>query len=601
MEQSVNIETGGNISALDILGRINLPPQDLGSLSFCQNKAAKVKAWGESLPVTQNNHTAGQLYKALPELVRLKTDPSERLAMLEALRPYVQQCIQGLAKDFLNQPVILPSKAEKTATLAQALQKHLTSAYMVCLRQRVAAYKEKSREHQKQASVSLHRALVGFSLLSLRSYQLYAASPHHPYLWKDLHNLFLAGEKLELLDTPVGDPLNNFMESTTAYEAYSRSLLLACAKPNQLQQNELLKLFSALELWAGFAQFSSQAEQKRENLYIVNLSSNTSPVYKSRFKGGSHDDFREFDIDTLITALNKQKSQGDDGEAIIEIPKSFDSGLFQHVLSAWSDLQQRSFERRRVKTDIDIAIGLTSVHYQITNNLPFERFLNGSVEDAVADSGDAPPPVDSWDSLPSNPAALTSMLDDEEEEDPPQQKPTTNKDSRFAVQRVVMVDASPGGYCLEWRDSMPHLVKAGEMVALKEDGRNRWTIGVIRWVKQVTPTTTHVGIQILAPSSIPYGASVIQSSGPGTEFLRALMLPELKSINQPATLLVSAVSFHEYNMVKLNRNGETETIQITQKVFSTGAICQFEFRRLDQPGPSKAAPSADFNSVWDKS
>src|SRR5690606_40354429 len=107
--------------------------------------------------------------------------------------------------------------------------------------------------------------------------------------------------------------------------------------------------------------------------------------------------------------------------------------------------------------------------------------------------------------------------------------------------QVPMVDASPGGYCLEWQDQIPVQLKAGELVGLREQGRSKWSIGVVRWVHQ-TKSSSQMGIQLLGPGATPLGIALLHKTGDYSEYLRALQLPALKAINQPATLLTNAVS-----------------------------------------------------------
>ena len=108
------------------LAQFKLPPQDITLLSFCEsNKLAKVQAWVDDLKVTQVKSTSIELYEALPEIAHLKVDAKTRFDMLEALWPVTQQCLLGLLKEFLQQPLILPEPAQKTALLAQARDREL--------------------------------------------------------------------------------------------------------------------------------------------------------------------------------------------------------------------------------------------------------------------------------------------------------------------------------------------------------------------------------------------------------------------------------------------------------------------------------------------
>src|SRR5690606_33071038 len=119
----------------ELLNRLHTPPQDLAQLSFCKSTPGAIKAWVDALPLTQMNFVSTQLYRALLEIARLKVSPEVRLAMLEHLRSPTQQTIQGLSQSFLNQPLILPEAARKTATVAQALQKHMSNGYLAVVRE----------------------------------------------------------------------------------------------------------------------------------------------------------------------------------------------------------------------------------------------------------------------------------------------------------------------------------------------------------------------------------------------------------------------------------------------------------------------------------
>src|SRR5690606_17389474 len=166
---------------------------------------------------------------------------------------------------------------------------------------------------------------------------------------------------------------------------------------------------------------------------------------------------------------------------------------------------------------------------------------------------------------------------------------------KHPIYDVPLIDTSAGGYCLEWKEAIPGQLKAGELLGLREEGRQKWALGVVRWVQR-TRDSTQMGVQILAPHAIPIGIAAIQKTGGFSEYLRALELPALKAVNQPATLLTNAISFHEYNKVRVYHAAERAgsrtqpelTLQLTQKSFSTGAFSQFSFREVAGTKPAAA-------------
>ncbi|MGH1470815.1 MAG: hypothetical protein ACRBCS_06450 [Cellvibrionaceae bacterium] len=536
--------------------RLKLPKQDLGALSFSStNRASAVKAWAEQLPATRITHVSVLLYKALPEICKLVTPADNRLAMLEIVRPYVQHCIQGLAKGFLNQPLILPEGPMKTAVVAQALQKNMTIGYELVLRDILAGAGAKEKPSDKNLALTCHRAITSLGLLLLRGYQLYRQIPNN--LWLELHTIYQITEKYDILETAIEDQFLRHGKSNTIQQAYLRILLLACARPNQMRQSEVSSTYEMLEWWSHLAKIQPVDYQQLDNLFVINLSSDMAPLYKARFSGDTKDIIRELDIKDLIRAIQQQKSSDNESLQALEIPSIVAETLIDHLEEAWSIKKQRAFERQPTENNstIDACVGLSHLHHQMINGASFPEFLGEVVDDEIEEIDFGSFGTDPW----------SKSSDDNED----------LSDNR--IHTIHIVDTSPGGYCLEWRKDIPAQVRAGETIGLKEKGRHRWGLGIIRWVQQLN-NCTRLGIQLLSPKTTPYGGAIEHFTGDFGDYLRILMLPELKAANQPATLITPFAPFLERQRVKLNNNGETQMIELTRRVFSTGAISQFCFR-----------------------
>lgn len=587
----------------ELLNRFKVPLQDLDTLSFCAPKPAKVAEWVEALPMTRINFVSTLLYKALPEIGRLKASPQARLNMLEALRPAVQQAIQGLAPQFLNQPLILPEAARKAATVAQALQKHMSNAYLVSVRELGPPGTEETDTQRAQRALALQRAMTGLGLLLLRSYQLYTPVPSR--LWLEIHTLYQLAEQGQVQQQPVVDPLPGHQQANTVERSYLRLLLLASARPNQLRQAEVSDTYAALESLAPLAHMVAYDPAQQDNLFAVVLDSDSAPLYKSRLPEAPGGAIRELDTGPVVTALKEARTALGDRPGSTRDALGLTLSLNEHLSQSWHLLAQRSFERRTSGGHMNITIGLSNVHFQLAGGQPFKLFMNQAShvqrgEEALfgdrlpTGRTDEPDPWgDAFDAgggkLAGNQLAtfnIESNIRQREQQDYRGEHPTF---------QVPIVDVSLGGYCLEWRDQVPTQLKAGELLGLQEVGRLKWSIGVVRWVQQSREATL-IGVQTLAPQATPLGAAVVYKAGGFSEFLRALEVPPLRAINQPATLITNAVTFHEYSKVRLYRrnsgpqedNARTQSsVQLTRRRFSTGAISQFEFREL-VPGQSKA-------------
>jgi len=283
--------------------------------------------------------------------------------------------------------------------------------------------------------------------------------------------------------------------------------------------------------------------------------------------------------------------------------------LAEHLVKSWNLLTQRSFERHASQGRMELTVGLTNLHFYLAGNLPFTLFLNQASGVEEENTGlfsgrrpatkkhEAPVEDDPWgEAFDVEGSRLAgSGLPSLNIEQNIRQRQQQSYKGEHPTHSIPIVDTSLGGYCLEWRDQIPTQVKAGELLGIREEGRQKWSLAVVRWMQQIRGATL-LGLQTLAPNAAPVGVALVYKAGGYSEYLRALKVPALKAIGQPATLITNAVSFHEYSKVRLyqpsednagNRTPETN-VQLTRRRFSTGTISQFEFRELATSSTAKS-------------
>ncbi len=601
-----------------LLSKLVVPAQNLTQLSFCGgNKEAQVKQWLQQLPLTQAQQVSAPLYTAVHELSRLQTSWENRLHLLELLRIPVHQTLNGLALKYLNQPLILPEAALKTATVAQAIQKHFLNGYLTVVRDlcvKVRKTPEKT-EFPLELPLAIQRALTALGLLLLRSYQLYL--PISSQIWSEIHALYRLACVLEVEHLPIEENLPHHRGLKNIQQLYLRILLLATARPNQLRQDEIENTYKLLDLLAPNAELEAYTPAGKENLFVVWLDSNRPPFYKSNWRAPHESSptpqLMELRTTQLVQRLQDVTKTSDDAEH-----SHLPTALTRHLEQAWSHLAMRSFERQDVNTDIEVTVGLTNIHFQIAGEQPFNLFLNQSsalsgapekgaiyqkrgvqlkiddgkkADDPWGDTFDIKGTILDGKALPT--LNIEKQLKSQERE---------NYQGNHPIYTVPLIDRSLGGYGLEWRDEIPAQVRAGELLGLREYGRTKWAIGVVRWAHQ-TKGATQLGIQILAPHAIPVGLAAVHKTGGFAEYLRALQIPELKAINQPPSLIANAISFHEYSKARLYLQPQAGvsqndlSVQLTSRLFATGAFSQFGYRELATAKPAEEKKD-DFDSVW---
>ena len=567
------------ISPSELLLKIGSQKQDIHKLSFCgSSKASEVQKWVDSLKATQLMQTSASLYSAVPEISRLKTDYVNRFEILEILRPIVQNSILGLSKHFLKQPLVLPKDAQRAAIVALSLQKNMADGYLVTITEIVNRGKANSTT-LGLLSKAIHRAITGISYLFLRSYQMYTQTP--PSLWQKLHTLYITATYFELESASIVDPLLQYSRSQTIQSAYIRALMMATAKCNQLTQNNVSAIFSVFENWSQYVKIES-LQLDSESFYGIDFLSDEPPRYKSSIEPSAVENCKEINFSILIRHLGRYLDDDEDQQedllqTVSEIvaPKDFPSKLYSHLARCWREMSKRQLERRDIQGTAEICVGLVDCHFYLCNGQEFNFFIKNSGKEEHDQDINVFTPRD----LRINNSANFSR----------------------PVYRVALQNASAGGYCLLWKGEVDVKVEAGELLGIKEVGRRTWSIGVVRWIKQVRQGS-QLGIQLLSSNPKPYGIAQTYDMGGYAEFSRSIYIPSSRFGSTSASLLTPAVPFQAFSNVKILDGDQEYSAKLERNLFSSGSIAQFAFRPLNddtENNPEKNDKSDNFNSHWE--
>jgi hypothetical protein len=600
--------------------KLNIPEQDLTRLTFCDANARSIQAWVDGLPMTNIGETSKRLYHAIIELNRLHLTPQVRYQLLELLRPSIYFICRALGKHYLHQPVVMPEKPLKIANLAQALQSHLAAGYKIAIAQSLEL--SNNEKHRKLLAFCIHRAISDLGRTIVRAYQLYRPTPANT--WTEIHQLYLLAESRELLDYNVIDKPNSKRERSTIEHCYLRICLLGTAKPNQIRQQELTKAYDAIELWVD--QASICAPTDKHALFVTLLNNDAPPVYRIKAGSSAKENQRGIDTQLLVDLLNRQSGLADDSEEFfIQIPNDLGPNLLQHLTIAWGRMTERGFARAPAQGSMQLLIGLASVHFHLAGERTLQEQLGQDIEAVVLGGSDNPflqtktsssevgNGTDAWATafdagggqLPEMPGVglgsinfvSNNVADEEREKIRKHQAP---------IHHIDTLDTSPGGYCLRWMSEVPLKAQSGEIVALRENEHQGWSIAVVRWIRHISQKGTMMGVELLAPSASPCAIRLIQKSGSMSEYLHALLLPELAAIGKPMSIIAPRLPFKVGHKVMVNLAGKTSQYQLNKRLTTTASFNQFQLKsttsKLAIEKPKSAQPSSnlsdDFDSLW---
>ena len=592
--------------------KLHIPNASQNELSFCASGAQAFSQWAKELPMANTGEASRRLYQAIRELNALDTTPALRFDLLEIVRPYIHSVCKVLNKHFLQSSVSLNDKQLKIANLSQALQGYLATGYKMVVAHSVDQLGAGDKPPRFLAP-AIHRAISDSGQIILRSYQLYFQAPDRT--WLDVNQLYLMAEARRLDSLQIEDQQARYVHKSTIRDAFVRVHLLGTAKPSNLRQQDLAHLYEICEYWTTYAELTAADDESA--LFIINMHRDRPGQYRQHLRDSQKMNFRSLNAKKLVQALKSYSASQSDAQ--ITVPDKTSENLIAHTIQSWGIHWQRSFRRVPIEGQLNVCIGLSAMHYYTAGKRDFDQvsLKMKPVENGYGRSVDTGSAItddvwaDAFDAggsrMPENKDLNIDAIEfinrhQAEEEEANQPK------TRYNSYRVALINSSPGGYCLHWQGEVPSSIQAGELIGIQENGVRHWSVGVIRWIRHLRNQGTQLGVELLAPKAEVAIARLLQKTGSNGPQMRALVLPAIKAIAQPATLLLPRVPFRTGNKIELMHEELNGRYQLSKSLVSTSSFSQFQFRTAGVTANQKSTVSStpdglledDFDSLWNK-
>jgi hypothetical protein len=181
-------------------------------------------------------------------------------------------------------------------------------------------------------------------------------------------------------------------------------------------------------------------------------------------------------------------------------------------------------------------------------------------------------------------------------------------DTSHHTQNWKMVNVSAGGYCLLWDNPETTRAQVGELLGIREQSDPdtfHWRLGIIRWLKFEDKRGLELGVQMLSPGAVAIAARVTRRGVRDDDFVRGLLLPEIASIQQQATMLLPSPPFRAGDNIIVDCQGKHVRVELTKMVENTGSFAQFQFCSKGEIEPQRnrhLAPAhrpKDFDDIWE--
>ncbi|MCK4742708.1 MAG: hypothetical protein KAT25_02685 [Sulfuriflexus sp.] len=598
---------------VDLTG-LAIPAQQSADKTSFDVRPKFMEKWITSLPMANLGETSRLVFKAVVEINRLDMPVQQRYKAMELLRKPCHYIVESLEKHFAGRPLPLNKRNRKISELARALLSELAVGYKIIARQTETS----SRPDLKLLTSALHRAMSYQGLLLLRSYQVYAPYPRG--IWKELHTIYHFIESYDLLNQVIKDPLNLLPGNSSIDTLYKKILLLSLSMPYRLHRGEIDKVCTLLNQFVSFTRLDKITEgSPPAGLFIIDLDSDNQPGYLAMHNSNDYRSCRLLNTSEMIININEQLQSSDS-----ELLKIASDDLVMRLLAAWSILSKRSFSRiQRDESFANVAFGLSAAHHfvsgeQVFSPVPEEAGqqpdVNGKISDfhstrvhAISDIVKGP---DVWN------MNYTYSENDPSKTAPDKASLANNTAAQqgfeYETIQLGMANISAGGYCLVSQGDINFSAHVGDLLAVRDTDDiaiGQWGIGVVRRMLSNRSGSIELGIEMLTPNAVAVAARLEgeKNSQTGSDYLRCLMLPELRTIEQPATIITPAMPFKPDSRIRINLQDRSIIAVLSKQLECTRSFSQFEFKVLEEDAPRQTNMSNtvgstinedDFDSIW---
>jgi hypothetical protein len=554
-----------------------------------------VRQWVDNLPLINVQASVTQLEFALDEINKTDIPAAQRHAALDLLNAPVIHVTGALVKSYLGKKFPLKKHDLDNAAKATALRNRMAVGYKI-----LVAAMEKQPDSRGVLTIAIHRAMRYLSEILIGDYQIYVPFPDG--VWKDLHTLYAIAEQHGLLQQQVEDITLHTPAGSTIEDIYKQILLLSLACPYRLRQNEISDVYMLLSQWAPYSKLVKVSDENSGGFFTWNLEADHAPSYLAI---GSREDrnsnWRNLNTSAMsepVRAALEARQQSTQ-----RYSDQIEERILQRLMLSWGVMPKRQFTRRQQDASIEMVVGLKAIHSIISGPEPkpepehndtlhpetevirdreylqdptFERPTSISIHpqrrkrsrDAVTFGNRA----EHWQSNSLQGAYAAH-------------KPAagTGNTASLHIENWKMQDMSAGGYCLLWDSEEPSSARVGELVAIKtsHDTDDNWHLGVIRWMKFTRERGLGLGVQMMSPGAVPIWARVSNDKGGMADKMQGILLPDIKGLNQQATLLLPSLPFRTGYLSQLTSGDKEEQVKLTAQLEDTGSFAQYHFMAIE--------------------
>ncbi|MCW9025547.1 MAG: hypothetical protein OQK73_12815 [Gammaproteobacteria bacterium] len=592
-----------------------------GTANITDFNPSSIEEWVANLPRASAGTCAQNIYQLLKVTNSQKMRAQERFQMLEAIREPIQYVRKLMEKHYINSDMPLPEKSLRIAQVNKALHLKMSIAYMMI-------FEEESKRStlfsdKKRMTRVIHRAMTYMGLAQLISYQYYTPEPDE--LWIHLYKLYTYASGKKLHNTPIKDEFNQVVKKTSIQDEFSRIALLSQASPFHLYQGEIDTIYYKLEQWLGLLEIYRRETIKNQIIeFIVNLDETLPPSHIALSPGANaSNNVLLVSTSKLVEQLSKEMEGANENfsDTIIRTKRGqgyLSKDLLKRLKANWSKVSVRAYKRKEKNCSLVFSIGLSMTHelvlkeaYQQNGQVKIDSNTDSQLiklidtqstysAKQVKSASDKQPDV--WEMVYQG-GKLELYSENQISENSPMNEKST--EIHLSDDNWTLVNDSAGGYCVSCDEGCGNNLHVGEIVGLKIDQNTpgAWVVGSIKWIKSFTDTGISVGGDFLGANAIPVATTTrITPEGHYQNLQRALLIPAIKPIKKPSTLIAGANLYRSGYVIDIHLKNTVIQVRLTEKSRTSDFYDEFEFEQVQTSGretqQDDSIDNVGFDHVW---
>ena len=489
----------------------------------------KVDTWLETLPIAHIGETARQLYVAMRTANRQeKIAVRHHFHMLEGIAEPLSLILPELHKHYAGKPLPLSKKRRKVADL-----------YTQLLRQSILGYQQVITHSielnrfgwKKVVTTAVHRIFY-YSGLMLCNYRL-LYMPYQKGLWQQLYWLYQLVEKYNLLNCKVNCLDDHGKKSTIATE-FKKLLLLSILSPNLFKPSELQEILDNMDLWVQHVTLTKSNNQDQHS-YAFALEADIPPGLVGDSMPTPENpliEVRYLDVTELLKYINSALTDTKPGadNTMLARNRFASRRSLLIVLNNWGRPTSRDGDRRLIQGQAEVAIGISAIHYVVSEGKQAPESQQKLPEDNKASSinfESTIPPIETG--LVQKNSAFATERDESVDVwetiyfDPDPAPPSWTESIRMKVYSYLsarVLNISKSGFCVALPQEGIEHIQTNELVAIRGT-KGQWQLGEIRWMVCPTTGSIRAGIKKHCQKFIPVQLH-IQSDFKNTQPIKCL-------------------------------------------------------------------------------